>query len=183
MARRAVTLMVLALLVAGCSAGDGDDAPEATEPTPTPPAYYADVAAWTAAIDEENTAADNEMNDAIATTPPRGIGDLFAVVTRESADRLDDRLTDLDALEPPTEAAGAHEALLAASRALAEESRGYADLLEGVHGDDLGGVEAPASFTEAEFAVDTACEDLQTRADEAGADVDLCVGLFARSGG
>ena len=120
------------------------------------------------------------MNDAIASTPPRGIGDLFAMVTRESADRLDQCLADLDAMEPPEEAAGAHEALVGASRALAEESRGYAALLEGVHGDDLGDVEAPVSFTEAEFAVDTACEDLQTRAAEAGAEVDICVGLFAR---
>jgi hypothetical protein len=183
MVRLAVTMTALALLLAGCSPGDGEDAPEATQSTqstPAAPAYFADVAAWTAAIDEENTAADNEMNDAIATTPPRAIGDRFALVTRESAARLDDRLTELEALEPPADAAGAHEALLTASRALAEESRGFAARLEGVHGDDLGGVEAPASFTEAEFAVDTACESLQTRADEAGADVDLCVGLFAR---
>ena len=74
-----------------------------------------------------------ECFDAIATTPPRAVGDLFARVTRESADRLEERLPGLEALDPPAD----------------------------------------------EAAVDAACADLQQLADAAGAEVDLCVGLFA----
>ena len=146
---------------------------------PAPAPYYAEVAAFTASLDRENTALDEEMNDAIATTAPRAVGDLFARVTRESADRLDERLVDLDALDPPAEAADVHSALVAASATLAEESRTYAGALAGVHADDLGSVEAPDSFVAAEAAVDDACAQLQALADSAGAEVDLCVGLFA----
>ena len=177
-------LTAVALLGSACS-GDGRpeqeraDEPSAASSTPTPPPYYAEVAAFTAALDAENTAVDEEMNDAIATTPPRAVGDLFARVTRESADRLDERLADLEALDPPADAAAVHDDLVAASATLAEESRAYAGALAGVHGDDLGSVEAPDSFVAAEEAVDDVCAELQALADAAGAEVALCVGLFA----
>ncbi len=174
-------LSAIVLLGSACS-GDGPPEQErADDPTTSadPSPYYADVAAFTAALDAENTAIDDDMNDAIATTPPRDVGDLFARVTRESADRLDERLADLEALDPPPEASGVHDDLVASSAALAEESRAYAGALAGVHGDDLGSVEAPDSFVAAEAAVDEACAELQALADSAGAEVDLCVGLFA----
>ncbi len=177
-------LSAIVLLGSAC-AGDGPPEQERADDSSSPsssqaPApYYADVAAFTAALDAENTAVDDEMNDALATTPPRAVGDLFARVTRESADRLDERLADLEALEPPAEATGVHDDLVAASAALAEESRVYAGTLVGVHGDDLGSVETPDSFVTAEEAVDDACAELQAIADAAGAEVDLCVGLFA----
>ena len=177
-------LTAVALLGSACSEGgrpEQERAGESSAPSSasTPPPYYAEVAAFTADLDAENTAVDEEMNDTIATTPPRAVGDLFARVTRESADRLDERLADLEALEPPADAAAVHDDLVAASAVLAEESRAYAGALAGVHADDLGSVGAPDSFVEAEAAVDAACADLQQLADAAGAEVDLCVGLFA----
>jgi len=179
-------LTAVALLGSSCSGDGGPEQERADEPSAqssaqssAPAPYFADLAAFTASLDAENTGVDEEMNDAIATTPPREVGDLFARVTRASADRLDERLADLDALDPPEEAVDVHDDLVAASSALAEESRAYAAALAGVHGDDLDAVEAPESFVAAEEAVDVACAELQALADAAGAEVELCVGLFA----
>src|ERR1700754_866958 len=96
-------LTAVALLGSACSDSGRPERHRAAEPSApssgqAPAPYYEEVAAFTASLDSENTALDEEMNDAIATTAPRAVGDLFAQVTRESADRLDERLVDLDAL-------------------------------------------------------------------------------------
>ena len=168
----------LVAMVAPCLVACGEDggSSEGGEP---PPAYYGQLAGITAEVDEANTAADQELNDAVPTTDPAELGNLFSDATLASADRLEVALAEMDALTPPDEAAPAHDELTAATRAELEHSRALAADLAGLDQAGLEAYQPPAELAAAEARTDAACGAVQELADAAGAEVELCVGLFA----
>ncbi len=171
MQRHLVLGAVTTLLLVGC--GDSEDEPS------EPPSYYAEVAEVTAALDEANTAADADLHAELESAREGEMGDLFARVTDEAAARHETALAEIEALEPPASAEAAHAALLETSRELVAQDRVAAGEMAGLNADELGARETPAAYLEAEAAADAACVDLQELADQAGADVELCVGLYA----
>ena len=172
MQRHLVLGALTALLLVGC--GDPED-----EQPSAPPSYYAEVADVTAALDEANSAADAELHEALETARESEMGDLFARVTDEAAARHETALAEIEALEPPASAEDAHAALLETSREIVAQDRVAAGEMAGLDADALGARETPAAYLEAEAAADAACADLQQLAGQAGADVELCVGLYA----
>jgi hypothetical protein len=100
-------------------------------------------------------------------------------VTQEGAARHEAMIDDLESLAPPEDIADAHADLVATSRAIAAQDRIVASELAGLTADELGARQPSADYLQAEADVDAACAALQELADEAGADVDLCVGLYA----
>ena len=121
MLRRLWLIALLAPAFVAC--GDGDDDPAEED---AGSAYYTRLAELTQDMDEANTAADQELNDALPTTEPGQIGNLFSEATRESAERLETTLEEMAELEPPEGAQAAHEELLDATRAELELSREFA---------------------------------------------------------
>lgn len=176
MLRRLCLAASLVSVLVACS-DDGDDASGTDEPTAS--TYYQDLADLTGGLDEENTAADEELNEAVPTADPAEIGNLFSEATRESAERLEVALDELAALEPPEDAAAAHSELLTATRAELELSREFADTLAGLDQQEVEALSPPPEQPFIEDRTDGACEALQALADSAGADVELCVGMFA----
>lgn len=148
------------------------------EPAPPSP-YYAELAALTQQLDAENTAADEALGEEIEDARPAEVGDLFSRVTIEGADRLDGVLDEVAALNPPEAAQEAHDELLDASALMASEDRVTAGHLAGLSQDELGDLAVRPEYVAAEERVDRACAAMQALADEAGADVTLCVGMFA----
>jgi hypothetical protein len=146
---------------------------------PPPPPYYAELAALTQRLDAENTAADEALGAELEDARPAEVGDLFSRVTVEGADRLDAVLDEVAALEPPQEAEPAHDELLHASALMASEDRATAGHLVGLSQDELGDLAVRPDYLAAEERVDRACAAMQVLADDAGADVTLCVGMFA----
>jgi NADH dehydrogenase/NADH:ubiquinone oxidoreductase subunit G len=171
MQRHLVVGAVTALLVVGC--GERDDPPE------EPPSYFSELAAVTAALDEANSSADADLHAALETTRERDVGDLFARVTAEAATRHEAAIAEMAALDPPSSVTDAHAVLLETSGELVAQDRSAAQEMAGMDAEALGAREVPAAYREAEAAADAACADLQRLADRAGADVDLCVGLYA----
>ncbi len=153
-----------------------------TEEPGAPPTYYADLAELTQQLDDDNTAADGALHDELEGASPDEVGDLFSRVTIEGADRLDALLEEASSLSAPEEAREAHQELIDASTAMAAEDRVTADAMAGLSSDELGGLEPRPAYVAAEERVDQACSALQDLADEAGSDVDLCVGMFAPPG-
>ena len=133
-------------------------------------------------MDADDSAADQELNDAVPTTDPAELGNLFSAATLASADRLEAAVTELDALAPPAEAVAAHDELVAATRAELEQSRLLAASLAGLDAAELEAHQPPAELAAAEARTDDACAAVQDLADGAGADVELCVGVFAPPG-
>jgi hypothetical protein len=173
-------LCLSALLTATLVAcGDDDDDGSSGTDEPTGSAYYQDLADLTGRLDEENTAADQELNDAVPTADPAEIGNLFSAATLESADRLEAALDEMAALAPPEDAREAHSALLTATRAELELSRAFADTLAGLDQQEIEALSPPPEQPFIETSTDDACAALQTLADSAGADVEPCVGMFA----
>jgi len=171
--------VLLAPALVACGDPEDDDSPKAADP----PAYYTDLAELTAAMDQENTAADQELNDSLPTTDQAEIGDLFSRATEESADRLEATLEEMAELTPPESADGAHEEFLAATRAELEVSRELAAQLAGLDQSALEALPPLAGQAAAEARTDVACAALQALADAAEADVRLCVGMFAEPTG
>ncbi len=171
MKRVALALLVVPLL-AGCASAVPDPAPEA-------PAYFTQVAELTAELDAQNTAADGELHETLADTPDDEVGNVFAEVTEDGAARHEAMIGDLELLTPPDDVADAHAELVATSRAIAAQDRIVAAELAGLTADELGARQPSADYLQAEAEVDAACATLQELADEAGADVDICVGLYA----
>ena len=165
--------MLPLVLLAGCGSADPAAAPNDA------PAYFTQVADLTAELDAENTAADAELHDTLAGTPDDAVGDLFAQVTEEGAARHEAMIDELELLTPPDEVADAHAALVTTSRAIAAQDRIVAGELAGLTADELGERETSTDYLKAEADVDGACATLQGLADDAGAEVDLCVGLYA----
>ena len=165
--------MVPLLLLSGCGGADPGAAPSEA------PAYFTQVAELTAELDAENTAADAELHETLADTPDDAVGDLFAQVTEDGAARHEAMIDELELLTPPAEVADAHATLVATSRAIAAQDRIVAGELAGLTADELGERQTSAEYLQAEAEVDGACAALQELADEAGAEVDLCVGLYA----
>lgn len=170
-----VTALIGPALMA-CS--DSEDSGSADR-VATPPAYYRQLAAVTAAVDDADTAADEELNAAVATTDPTAVGDLFAGATEESADRLEAAVGELARLKPPSEAVEAHQELVDAARAELALSRELAASMAGLSSDELGARSPLPGQARVEARTDAACAVLQGLADAAGAGVRLCVGTFA----
>ncbi len=169
-------------MVAPCLVACGDDGGSSGGNEP-PPAYYGALADITAEVDEGNTAADQELNVAAPTTDPAELGNLFSDATLASADRLEASLAEMVALTPPDEAASAHEELTAATRSELEQSRALAADLAGLDQAGLEAYQPPAELAAAEARTDAACRTVQELADAAGAEVELCVGMFAEPAG
>ena len=66
--------------------------------SPAPPPYYADLAALTQQLDDDNTAADEALGEELEDAWPAEVGDLFSRVTIEGADRLDGVLDEVSSL-------------------------------------------------------------------------------------
>lgn len=164
-------LLLPALL--GCG---GTEEPEA------PSTYYADLAEITQRLDDENTAADGALHEELEGASPEEVGDLFSRVTMEGADRLEAVLDEVSSLSAPEEARAAHRELIEASVAMAAEDRVTAEAMAGLSSDELGGLAPRPAYVAAEERVDQACAELQDLADAGGADVELCVGMFAPPG-
>ena len=176
MLRRLCLTAVLASAMVAC--GDGDDG-SAEPKDESAPAYYQELGDLTGELDQENTAADQALNDAVATTPPAEIGNLFSDATRESAVRLETALDEMAALDPPEDAAAAHEELLTATRAELDLSLEFAENLSGLDQEGVEALSPPPEQAEIEGRTDAACQALQGLAEGAGAEVELCVGMFA----
>ena len=160
------------LLPALAACGGSDD--------PAPPSpYYAELAALTERLDTENTAADEALGEELEAARPAEVGDLFSRVTLEGADRLDGVLDEVAALSPPAAAQEAHDELLDASAVMATEDRVTAGHLAGLSQDELADLAVRPEYVAAEERVDQACAAMQALADDAGAGVTLCVGMFA----
>ncbi len=172
--RLCLTVLVGCALVACSDDGNSPEPDNAREP-----GYYQDLAAITGELDEENTAADQELNDAVGTTGPGDIGNLFSEATRESAVRLETTLDEMVALEAPEDAVAAHDELLAATRAELHLSLEFADTLSGLDQEGVEALSPPPEQAEIEGRTDAACQALQDLAESAGADIELCVGMFA----
>jgi len=168
---------MLASSLVACSDDDGDGSAGTHEPTGS--AYYQELADLTGGLDEQNTAADEELNEAVPTADPAEIGNLFSEATLESADRLEAALDEMAALEPPEDAVEAHSDLLTATTAELELSRAFADTLAGLDQQEVEALSPPPEQPFIETSTDDACAALQALADSAGADVELCVGMFA----
>ena len=162
-------LLLLAAL-AGCGGSD--------EPPPPSP-YYAELAALTQRLDAANTAADEALHAELEKARPAEVGDLFSRATLEGADRLDGVLAEMATLAPPAAAQEAHDELLDASAVMSSEDRVTAGHLAGLSQDELGSQAVRPEYVTAEERVDQACAAVQALADEAGAGVTLCVGMFA----
>jgi len=176
MLRRLCLTAVLASALVAC--GDGDDG----SPEPkgeSGPAYYQELGDLTGELDQENSAADQVLNDAVATTAPVEIGNLFSDATRESAARLEATLDEMAALEPPEDAQEAHDELLTATKAELDLPLEFADTLAGLDQEGVEALSPPPEQAEIEGRTDAACQALQGLAESAGADVELCVGMFA----
>jgi hypothetical protein len=171
--KRLALALLTVLLLAGC-AGAGPDA----APTQAP-AYFTQVAELTDELDAQNTAADGQLHETLADTPDDEVGNVFSQVTEEGAARHEAMIDDLELLTPPDDVADAHADLVATSRAIAAQDRVVAAELAGLTADELGARQTSADYLQAESEVDAACAALQDLADEAGADVDICVGLYA----
>jgi hypothetical protein len=168
----------LVAMVAPCLVACGDDGGSGGGDG-KPSAYYGQLAGITAEVDEANTAADRELNDAAPTTDPAELGNLFSEATLASADRLEDSLAEMVALTPPDEAESAHEELTAATGAELEQSRSLAEDLAGLDQAGLEAYQPPPGLAVAEARTDAACAVVQDLADAAGAEVEVCVGMFA----
>jgi hypothetical protein len=175
MLRRVCLTVLVGCALVACSDDDGPSEPDKR----SEPVYYQDLAAITGGLDEKNTAADQALNEAVPTADPAEIGDLFSEATRESADRLEAALVEMAALEPPEVAAAAHEEFLTATTAELELSREFATILAGLDQEAVEALRPPPEQAEIEGRTDAACAALQALADDAGADVELCVGMFA----
>jgi hypothetical protein len=165
-------------MVAPCLMACGEDGGSGDGDGP-PPAYYRQLADITAEVDAANTAADQELNDAVPTTDPAELGNLFSDATLASADRLEASLAEMVALTPPEAAAAAHDELTAATGAELEQSRALGAALAGLDQAGLEAYQPPPELAAAEARTDAACGAVQELAEAAGADVELCVGLFA----
>ena len=153
-----------------------------TEEPDAPPTYYADLAELTQRLDDDNTEADGALHEELEGASPDEMGDLFSRVTIEGADRLDAMLDEVSSLSAPDEAREAYQELIDASVAMVAEDRVTAEAMAGLSSDELGGLEPRPAYVAAEERVDQACVALQDLADAAGADVELCVGMFAPPG-
>ena len=109
--------------------------------------------------------ADQELNDALPTTKPGQVGNLFSEATLESADRLEATLDEMAGLEPPEGAEAAHEELLAATRAELELSREFAATLAGLDQDAVENLRPPPEQVDIELRTDVACLTLQRLAE------------------
>ena len=165
-------------MVAPCLVACGEDGGSGDGDGP-PPAYYRQLADITAEVDAANTAADQELNDAVPTTDPAELGNLFSDATLASADRLEASLAEMVALTPPEAAAPAHDELTAATGAELEQSRALGTDLAGLDQAGLEAYQPPPELAAAEARTDAACGAVQELAEAAGAEVELCVGLFA----
>ena len=174
MLRRLWLIALLASAFVAC--GDGDDDPSEED---AGSAYYTRLAELTSEMDEANTAADQELNDALPTTEPGQIGNLFSEATRESAERLETTLAEMAELEPPEGAQAAHEELLDATRAELELSREFATTLAGLDQQAVEALQPSPEQVDIEARTDVACVTLQELAEGADTDVELCVGMFA----
>jgi hypothetical protein len=172
--RRLCLAALLTPALVACSDGDDDGSEEDAGS-----AYYTQLAELTNGMDEANTAGDQELNDALPTTKPGQVGNLFSEATLESADRLEATLDEMAGLEPPEGAEAAHEELLAATRAELELSREFAATLAGLDQDAVENLRPPPEQVDIELRTDVACLTLQRLAKRAEADVELCVGMFA----
>ena len=142
--------------------GDGDDDPSEED---SGSAYYTRLAELTQDMDEDNSAADQELNDALPTTEPGQIGNLFSEATRESAERLEATLEEMAQLEPPEGAQAAHEELLDATRAELELSREFATTLAGLDQQAVEALRPPPEQADIEARTDVACLTLQRLAE------------------
>jgi len=173
MLRRLCLAALLAPALVACGDGYDDASDDAGA------AYYSELAEITTTMDEANTAADQELNDALATTAPADVGTLFSEATLESAERLEAALDEIAALDPPEGAGAAHQELLDASRAELELSREFAATIAGLSQEALDNVQQLPEQVDIELRTDVACLTLQRLAKRADADVELCVGMFA----
>ncbi|HWM73219.1 MAG TPA: hypothetical protein VNQ53_05740 [Nocardioides sp.] len=178
MLRRLSLAVLLAPALVACS--DGDDGASEED---AGSAYYVALAELTTEMDEANTAADQELNDALPTTKPGQVGNLFSEATLESADRLEETLDEMAELEPPEDAEAAHEELLTATRAELELSRDLGATLAGLDQQAVEALRPPPEQTDIELRTDVACLTLQRLANKAETDVELCVGMFAPPAG
>ncbi len=178
MLRRLCLAALLAPALVACSDGEDDAAEDDAAP-----AYYADLAELTNEMDEADTAADQALNDALPTTKPGQIGNLFSEATLESTERLEATLDEMAALDPPEDAGAAHEELLTATRAELELSREFATTLAGLDQQAVENLRPPPEQVDIEARTDVACLTLQRLAKRANADVELCVGMFAPPAG
>ncbi|HET9419877.1 MAG TPA: hypothetical protein VFO49_01985 [Nocardioides sp.] len=174
MLRRLCLVAVLAPALVACGGGDDEGSDDDAGA-----AYYAELSELTSAMDEANTAVDQELNDALPTTKPGQIGNLFSEATLESAERLEAALDEMAELEPPEDAETAHEELLAATRAELELSRDFAATIAGLDQEAVEALRPPPEQVDIEARTDVACLTLQRLAKRADADVELCVGMFA----
>lgn len=177
MLRRLGLIALLAPAFVAC--GDGDDPSEEDSGS----AYYTRLAELTQDMDEDNSAADLELNNALPSTEPGQIGNLFSKATRESAERLEATLEEMAQLEPPEGAQAAHEELLDATRAELELSREFATTLAGLDQQAVEALRPPPEQADIEARTDVACVTLQRLAEDADTDAELCVGMFAPPAG
>lgn len=172
---RMLGVAVLVAAVSGCS---GEERPEPS----VVPTYYTELESLTHRLDRDNTAADEALGAELEEAAPREVGDIFSKVTLEGADRLAGVVEEMAALTPPEDAAAAHTELVDATSAMVAEDRVTGAALAGLDQDQLASLDPRPAYLAAEERVDAACAAVQAIADDAGADVGLCVGMFAPPG-
>ena len=145
---------------------------------PTTPTWPSSRSDWTTTTPRPTAPLHDELEGA----SPDEMGDLFSRVTIEGADRLDVPAGRGVVVVRP--GGGARGAPGADRRVGRDGGRGPGDGRG--HGRaelrQLGGLEPRPAYVAAEERVDRACSALQDLADDAGADLDLCVGMFAPPG-
>ena len=176
--RRVPALLVGALLAPALISCSGEETPDRS----AVPAYFEGLESLTHQLDRDNTEADEELAAELEEAAPRDLGDIFARVTTEAAGRLEGVIAEMGSLTPPEEAVAAHDELVEATSAMVAEDRLTAESLAGLTASELESIDPRPAYRAAEQRVDAACAAVQSLADEAGADVSLCVGMFAPPG-
>lgn len=122
-------------------------------------------------IDNKSTEETDALGERLGNTEDvEEIKDAFA----EFPAIIDEFLDDLEGLEPPDEAADAHDEAVEAGRAFQDEFDKLLDDLQDAESlDDLFGITENDAFNEADQAFTDACNELQSIADDNGIDVSL----------
>ena len=157
MLRRLCLAALVAPALVACSDGDDDGAAEDDAGRRTTPTWPTSPTRWTRPTPPPTRSS---------TTPspppsPARSATSSARPPCESAERLEATLDEMAALDPPEDAAAAHEELLTATRAELELSREFATTLAGLDQQAVEDLRPPPEQVDIEARTDVACLTLQ----------------------
>ena len=149
---------------------DGGEPTGASEPSPDLEAYFADLDEVEDEFRIGQASSQADFTSVVESTPLEDVITLF----EELQDVIDEFVAGLEGIDPPEEAAAAHEETVAGFQAVSQLIDEAIAAAEGdATADELFAFFETEEATQASEALDATCNALQALADDNGIDVDL----------